>query len=52
MIYLICVISIFSAMALVLGLMTVGWIHSKKFKVEELVLWLMWFALVMAIVVC
>lgn len=52
MTYLICVISIFVALALVLGIMTVGWIRSRIFRVEELVLWLMWFALVMAIIVC
>jgi hypothetical protein len=52
MMYLICVISIFVAMAVVLGLIIIGWVRNKLFKVEELVLWLMWFALVMAIVTC
>ncbi len=52
MIYLMCVISIFFALTIVLGIMIIGWVRSKNFKVEELVLWLLWFALVMAIVVC
>jgi len=50
--YLICVISIFLAMAASLCFMVIGWIHSKKFKIEELIFWLLWFALVMAIVAC
>lgn len=52
MIYILSVLSIFIAMGLVFGFIMIDSIRNKVLMVKDFCIWLLWFALVMAIVTC